>query len=169
MQRRPRIKPVANLSASRRSANKSNSDSQSKTSQVKGDSENSAEISKVQTNDESGKIPLVASSSESEQVPESSHRTPEIDKLKSVVELNEKPLEPKSPQTKSDPELHNQLEPKNASVDVPLTFKTPSQLHRNEKDTAGCSTSNSTAKPFRKFKITPRLTASRNVAKVSEF
>lgn len=159
MQRRPRIKAVANLSASRRAANKNNPDSQTKTSN---ESEKSNEYAKIEHN--TSVIELTATQ-ECEQQCDSSQ---ESSKLGSVV--NEKLLEPLA-QSETELKISQQIETKTPSQDDPSTFKTPPQMPRNEKEPTGTSTSHSNANKFRKFKIAPRLTAPRNVTKsqVSEF
>lgn len=163
MQRRPRIKAVANLSASRRAAIKSYSDSQSKTSELKNDSEKSLENSQPEQECGAEEDLFEATTSKVEMQSDLLQKKDEQMELEKVAAC-EKLVELKMPeQAKTDLKLHYQIDCKSPCLENPTTFKAPPQMQRNEKEPAGSSHSNTNK--FKKFKIAPRLTALRNVVK----
>lgn len=159
--RRARIKPIANLAATRRSANKSNSDSQTPAKEKDIQSQKSEENDLVAQSN----LELVASSSQPDVSVSISSQLHELGKEEE--KLNEKVLE-------VDPAVVNIAEKKPTtgleqsltSQDEPSTFKTPLHMPRAENDSSISLISQSSANKFRRFKVAPRLNTSRNVPKV---
>lgn len=156
MQRRARIKAVANLSASRRTGNKSSSEISKKT-EVENDEVEKKEIKEQKKLADSS---LPGSSSPRKSSP-SDHLQNNCTNSKSN---EEKIPETISAQANSD---KDQKYPKHEQLTVvqsdTATFKAPLQLPRNESDAPGSS------QPVvnkRRFKIAPCLNASRNVHKI---
>lgn len=166
MHRRARIKAVANLSASRRAANKGNSDVSNKTK------ENESEIIKsdIEINpEEQGK------SSESLPVIKPhdnvTHCLTENNDV-NVTEENEINVTEKCQETSQTEvlpsaieevqEIKYSCESSNALQHDTATFKTPLQIPRVDDDSSSSSTSVPSAIKHRRFKIAPRLIASRN-------
>lgn len=162
--RRSRIKVTANLSATRRPANKSSGDSQNATT-------NGGES----TNDDVN--------SQHQQITTDEVSLPQSVDLKSPTEskkndcasilsensssLNEKSFEVDPVAAGNDPNvITKDSQEVTSHSNEPVTFKTPLQMPRAENDSSGISAQASTSSnKFRRFKIAPRLNTSRNVTK----
>lgn len=163
--RRARIKPVANLAATRRSANKSSSDPVTPAKENESDStsldDSSAVVqsSHVKTADPTCPDRLVAVS--------------EVE-LQSQQKICKKEENPSEELLEVKPALDDESinkpiacrEQSNSSINEASTFKTPLQLPRAENESSAASTSQSSSNKFRRFKVAPRLNTSRNVPKI---
>lgn len=164
MQRRARIKAVANLSTSRRPANKNNSEIG-----VKNETEKSGTIAEIT---QEGKDSVDATQSSVPNV--TSVKGEHKDDARVATEIssgiNEKSLDQDpAEQAETNYKVPNHSEDHTSSHDESATFKTPLQMPRTDNEPAGSSSSLSSqpsGNKFRRFKIAPRLNASRNVFKV---
>lgn len=169
--RRARIKVTANLSATRRTANKTNADKQNATKET--DNEIDSKSQENNVNSPSQPETTVEISQPLTNEGKSSIDSTAIDCASSPSEnflkLNEKssesdPVTAESAQKQLTSDTEAQPSPQNE----PSTFKTPMQMPRAEIDSAGTSSSSqpsTSSSKFRRFKIAPRLNTSRNVAK----
>lgn len=163
MQRRARIKAVANLSTSRRPANKNNSEIG-----VKNEIEKSGAIAEItQEGNDSidatrSAVPNVNSSVKGEHKDDVRVAT-EISSGINKKSLDQDPAE----QAEINHKVPNHSEDHTSSHDESATFKTPLQMPRTDNEPAGSSSLSSqpSGKKFRRFKIAPRLNASRNIFK----
>lgn len=164
MQRRARIKAVANLSTSRRPANKNNSGIGAKNETEKSEAiveitqEGNDSIDTIQSS-----VPNVASSVGAEHKDDARVAT-EISSEINKKSLDQDPAE----QAETNHKVPNHSEDHTTSHDESATFKTPLQMPRTDNEPAGSSSSLSSqpsGNKFRRFKIAPRLNASRNVFK----
>lgn len=171
--RRARIKVTANLSASRRTANKTSVDTQNASKEIDNEitktqendvnsqsqSETTAGLSQIHSIDVKSSIDTTlndCASNHDENFPKLTEKSTEA-----------RPATPESAQKK----LTSDIE---ARPDESSTFKTPMQMPRAEIDSSGTLSSSqpsTSSNKFRRFKIAPRLNTSRNVVKlqVSEF
>lgn len=165
MQRRARIKAVANLSASRRTTAKASSETQNKT--IENDSEShKSQVNEVEQ-EVNAQIALSVSLSSSVS-PSSTDVIQKIDENVSADDLHVKEKKLESTLVKLEdtkPNVASNIEKQVIAQDESATFKTPQQMHRSESEPSGSATSHSTANKFRRFKMAPRLNTSRNVAK----
>lgn len=151
--RRARIKPVANLSAARRPINKSTSAAEGK-----------EELDKKQ-NEKIESVPQQSPRDDNVTIKDKIEDVPSVDELaKSSSENVEKSADDEIQRDKIESAI-SQSESLSPIKDETATFKTPMQLPRNEADTIGSSSNHSSANKFKRFKLAPRLNASRNVQK----
>lgn len=163
--RRARIKPVANLAATRRSANKSNSDPVTPAKENVSDSTSLDDNSAVTQSDHK-KTADPACPDELEAVSEVA--------LQSQQKIYKKEENPSEELLEVKPALDNEsikkpiacIEHSTSSINEPSTFKTPLQLPRAENESSAASSSQSSSNKFRRFKVAPRLNTSRNVPKI---
>lgn len=155
MQRRARIKAIANLSASRRTASKNSTEISKKTSEIESDDSG--------TKDEEIKVPgshthedLSGSSSSSKLSPSQICATPTIDEKISTQQIEQSEKDQKLSPNQQSTFLQNEA----------ATFKTPLQIPRNESEASGSSHPVSNATKIRRLKIAPRLNASRSALKI---
>lgn len=159
--RRARIKPVANLAATRRSASKCSSDALTPAKEKDIQSQKSEQNDVVAQSDlelSAGPSQPDVSASVSSQLNDSAIEEEKVSEK--VLEVD--PAAVASTEKKPTTGLEHSL----TSQDEPSTFKTPLQMPRAESDSSISSASQSSVNKFRRFKVAPRLNTLRNVPKV---
>lgn len=157
MMRRSRIKPVANLSTSRRGVNKPTADVQNASKEKEIESQEIAIDlpQKQETSEVSGSSPTPDVKPSSEVI-----NFTENPKSSEIVEkLNEKSHERDSAEPENkDGKMRFYFMPQCSCPDESGTFKTPLQMPRTETESSGSS---SPGNKFRRFKVAPRLVVKR--------
>lgn len=175
MQRRARIKAVANLSTSRRSVNKNSSEISKKTSEIESD-DGEKEIEKRNLNVTSSNPINESQESSSTKSPlyTSLHKIssdPSLDVRSSNTAHSATKNEKTSSQASSgeqgskEQSITTELKLPTITQNESVTFKTPMQMSRNENEASGSHPILNVNKS-RKFNIAPRLNSSRNVHRI---
>ena len=154
MQRRARIKAVANLSASRKNTNKSSTEISKKTSEIEIDDPTKIDLQKRSSDD----LPET-----SQHISLSSNVSPQ--KINIIQDLGvEVSNESEAHETFRETISSQQNMEKDQPVSLKnenATFKAPLKMPRNESETSGSNVNKN-----RRLKVAPRLNALRNVVKV---
>jgi hypothetical protein len=159
---------TANLSAARRSTNKTSADSKNATKESELESQNS-NGNDVNSNSLPKTVAEVTQEESSDFKSPTKTRGNDCASIASekFVSLNEKSLESDPAGNQNDPEINSNDFPADLSQsNQSATFKTPLQMPRAENDSSGTSAQASTSSnKFRRSKIAPRLNTSRKLTK----